>query len=451
MRFSTFALTAVFALFATVFAPLAHAQLRIDVTKGNLDPFPIAVTNLNGSDQPATNLGAEISQVITNNLRNSGLFAPVSPNSFIEDPRRISVLPRFGDWRLIDAQALVTGTVRSRADGRFTIEFRLWDVFGEKQMTGLKFTAPQESWRKIAHKFSDKIYERLTGESGYFDSKIVYVAESGPKDKRIKRLAIVDQDGAGHRYLTNGSDLVLTPRFSPSADVITYLSYETGQPRVYLMNIFTAQKELLGNFPGMTYAPRFSPDGKQVIFAYSNNGNSDVFTMDLQTRATSRLTRNPAIDTSPSFAPDGRAVTFNSDRSGAQQIYTMDADGRNAKRISFGNGRYGTPVWSPRADLIAFTKIFRGKFYIGVMRYDGTGERLLTESWLDESPTWSPNGRVIQFFRERPSDEQGRGGGSKIYSVDLTGYNLRELVTPVDGSDPAWSPLLPLNWPKKGF
>jgi TolB protein len=289
---------------------------------------------------------------------------------------------------------------------------------------------------------SDKIYERLTGEKGYFDSRIIYVSETGPKVDRKKRLAVMDQDGYGVKYLTLGNELVLTPRFSPTSQHVTYMSYFKNLPRVYLLNIETGLQDLVGDFPGMTFAPRFSPDGKKIIMSFAQEGNSDIYTMDIKTRVVERLTDHPSIDTSPSYSPDGSYICFNSDRSGAQQIYTMRSDGTNVKRISFGEGLYGTPVWSPRGDLIAFTKLYRNKFYIGVMRSDGSGERLLTENFYQEAPSWSPNGRVLIFYRETPSDNSGRGGSAKLWSIDLTGYNERLIPTPTDASDPSWSGLL---------
>lgn len=422
----------------------AQAQLRIDITRGNVDPMPIAIPVFNGAGPKENVVGSEMVGVISGNLSRSGLFRPLDPKSFIQKPDAIGALPRFGDWRLINAQALVTGAVTTEADGRLRVEFRLWDVFGEQQMEGRVFFTRPDNWRRVAHLISDKIYERLTGESGYFDTRIVFVSESGTKAARVKRLAIMDQDGANQRFLTSGRHLVLTPRFSPTTHQITYLSYFNDKPRVYIYDINTGQQEVLGDFPGMTFAPRFSPSGDSVVMSLARNGNSDIYLMNLRSRAVARLTDSPSIDTSPSFSPDNQYVTFNSDRGGTQQIYVMRASGADVKRISFGDGRYATPVWSPRGDLIAFTKIYKGRFYIGVMRPDGSGERLLTESFLDEGPTWSPNGRVLMFFRERPSDSRGLGGGSRLHSIDLTGYNEREIPTLGDASDPAWSPLIPL-------
>ncbi len=434
-------LTLLVLVLAVAACPPAAAELRIDITRGNVEPMPIAITRLVGADTEFR-LGEDIGQVISADLARSGLFRPIDPRAFIQKPEAMKVRPRFGDWRQINAQALVNGTVEREIDGRIKVTFRLWDVFAEQQMTGFIFRAAHAKWRRIAHKISDEIYRRMTGEDGYFDSRIVYIAESGPPNRRKKRLAIMDQDGANHRFLTDGRDLVLTPRFSPTAQEITYLSYFHDQPRVYILDIDTGQQEVVGDFPNMTFAPRFSVDGNKIIMSLATNGNSDIYTMDLRTREVVRLTRHPAIDTSPSYSPDGQLITFNSDRGGSQQIYVMDANGSNVKRISFGRGRYATPVWSPRGDLIAFTKILSGQFFIGVMRPDGGGERLLSEGFLVEGPTWAPNGRVMMFFRETRGT--GNDSGSiKLYSIDLTGYNERQMVTPIDASDPAWSPLIP--------
>ena len=437
------AVAAIVLLVASLAAGSAHAVLKIDITSGNVDPLPVAVTDFLGEDARAARTGADIARVISANLERSGLFHPIDPGAFIQSPEAMRVQPRFGDWRIIDAQALVTGRVELADDGQLRVEFRLWDVFAEQQMTGFRYATTPENWRRIAHIVSDSIYKRLTGEDGYFDSRIVYVAETGPQTRRIKRLAIMDQDGEHHRFLTDGRHLVLTPRFSPTRQEITYLSYFNDRPRVYILDIDSGQQEVLGDFPGMTFAPRFSPDGERVIMSLAEEGNSDIFTMDVRTQLIERLTNHPAIDTSPSYAPDGSSVVFNSDRGGSQQLYVMDADGRSIRRISFGDGRYATPVWSPRGDLIAFTKMRRGRFFIGVMRPDGSGERLLTESFLDEGPTWAPNGRVLMFFRQTPTTSAS--GSVRLYSIDLTGYNERPQITPTDASDPAWSPLSPVS------
>ncbi|HVY02734.1 MAG TPA: Tol-Pal system beta propeller repeat protein TolB, partial [Caulobacterales bacterium] len=379
-----------------------------------------------------------IARVIRADLERSGLFRPIDPAAYIEKITDINRQPRFEDWRIVNAKALVVGRARALPDGKLSGEFRLWDVSGETQIHDREYIAPQESWRRIAHKIADDIYEQLTGEKGYFDTRIVFVAESGPKTKRVKRLAAMDQDGANPTYLTTGDYMVLTPRYSPTAQMITYMSFETGRPRVYLYDIDKGRQEVLGEFSGMTFAPRFTPDGTGVLLTREGGGNSEIYRMDLRTRQMARLTTNPAIDTSPSASPDGTHIVFNSDRGGSPQLYTMNADGSNVQRISFGNGRYMTPVWSPRGDLIAFTKQMGGAFAIGVMKPDGSGERILSQSYLDEGPTWSPNGRVIMFFRQASP-----GAGPSLWSVDLTGQNLRRIQTPSDASDPAWSPLLP--------
>jgi TolB protein len=421
----------------------ARAELTLDITRGKVDPLPIALPDFVGSSAPETQTGRDMTAVISADLERSGLFRPIDPRAFIQDAASLKAQPRFADWRLIKAQALVSGGIEAQPDGRLKVEFRLWDVYSESYMTGLAYFTTPQNWRRISHIIADAIYKRITGEDGYFDTRVVYISETGPADKRVKRLAIMDQDGANHRFLTDGRSLVLTPRFSPSAQEITYLSYSRGQPRVYLFNIDTGQQEVLGEFPGMTFAPRFSPDGNKVIMSLATEGATRIYTMDLRTRKATQITDTLAIDTSPSYSPDGKYIVFNSDRGGVQQLYTMTADGGDIKRISFGSGRYATPVWSPRGDLIAFTKFEGSNFYIGVMKPDGNGERILTESFLVEGPTWAPNGRVLMYFRQTPTDTRGRGGSSRLYSIDLTGFNEREVLTPQDASDPAWSPLIP--------
>jgi TolB protein len=412
----------------------ARALVEIDVNKGVIEPLPVAITDFISADS----IGTEIAGVVAADLKRSGLFAPIDKGAFIEKISNPDVAPRFEDWKVINAQALVTGRVSQEADGRLKAEFRLWDTFAGQQLVGEQFFANQANWRRIAHIIADSIYERLTGEKGYFDTRVVYVDESGPKNQRRKRLAIMDQDGANQRYLSDGSSISITPRFSPSRQEITYMSYESGQPQVYLLQIETGQRELVGNFPGMTFAPRFSPDGQKVIMSLlREDGNSNIFTMDLRSRTTTRLTNSNAIDTSPSYSPDGSQVVFTSDRGGRAQIYVMGADGSGQRRISFGDGAYSTPVWSPRGDLVAFTKQTASDFQIGVMRTDGSGERILSTGFLQEGPTWAPNGRVLMFFREAAGS-----GGPRLYSIDLTGRNEQAIPTPAFASDPAWSPLL---------
>ncbi len=442
-------------IFCLILKPgISYSLVEIDITRGNLDPLPISVspffTDENSKEKikknlDIDNLGLEISKVIENNLSKTGLFDNLDRESFLQKPDIAHLKPRFEDWALIKSQVLITGKVTSKIINEkdyIKIEFKLWDVLGAKMVDGFSLTTVPTNWRRVGHKISDKVYERLTGESGYFDTRIIYVAEEGPKTQRVKKLAIMDQDGFNTKYLTLGNELVLTPRFNPTNQMVTYLSYFRNMPRVYLLNIETGKQEVVGDFPGMTFAPRFSPDGKKIIMSLAKDGNSEIWVRNLETNIQEKLTDHPSIDTSPSYSPDGKYITFNSDRSGYQQIYVMRSDGSKVKRISFGKGIYGTPVWSPRGDLIAFTKLHKGKFFIGVMRTDGTGERLLTENFYQEAPSWSPNGRIIIFYRETKTDDKGEGFSAKLWSIDLTGYNERLVSTETDGSDPSWSSLL---------
>ena len=416
----------------------ALAQLQIDITQGNLEPLPIAITDFGGAAAEEAQVGKDITSVVSNDLDRSGLFRVLPSASYIQAFESVNDRPRFGDWRVIGANALVTGQVTKEAQNRLRIEFRLYDVQGQEQLIGLQYFTAPGNWRRVAHLIADAIYQRLTGEEGYFDTRIVYIAETGSKGDRVKRLAIMDQDGHNPRMLTDGSYLVLTPRFSPTSQEITYLSYRNDRPRVYLLDLETGKQEVVGDFPGMTFAPRFSPDGQKIVMSLQRDGDANIYVMDLRSRAIRQLTNTAAIDTSPSYSPDGSQIVFESDRGGTQQLYVMNADGGNVRRISFGNGRYATPVWSPRGDLLAFTKLTSGRFLIGVMRPDGTGERILSEGYHNEGPTWAPNGRVIAFFRE----SQGASGGPTLWSVDLTGHNERRIPTPTFASDPAWSPKL---------
>ncbi len=440
----------IFALLLLILPKTSFGLIEVDITRGNLNPLPIAVSPLFVGTKSIKefqnllkkeNIGEDISSVVENNLKSSGLFNPLKKEAFLQKPDIAHLKPRFEDWSLIKAQALITGEVKYENE-KLRVEFRLWDVLAGKEMMALAFTTVPDNWRRVGHIITDKVYQRLTGEKGYFDTRIIYVSEEGPKTNRVKKLAIMDQDGFNTKYLTLGNELVLTPRFNPTNQMVTYLSYFKNLPRVYLLDIETGVQEVVGDFPGMTFAPRFSPDGKKIIMSFAKDGNSDIYTMDLENRIVEKITNHPSIDTSPSFSPDGKYICFNSDRSGYQQIYVMKSDGSQVKRISFGKGLYGTPVWSPRGDLIAFTKLHKGKFYIGVMRVDGSGERLLTENYYQEAPSWSPNGRVLIFYRETKSDSEGKGFSAKLWSIDLTGYNERLVDTKTDASDPSWSSLL---------
>jgi TolB protein len=432
-------------IFATPLPAAAQQATQgavIDITRARTDPIPVAIPDLAGAGDGAR-VGRDIARVIQANLRNSGLFRPVDRQAFIQTAESAAQTPRFQDWRVIGAQALVTGRVVEQG-GQLRVEFRLWDVLPEAQLQGTAFTAPAANWRRIAHLISDVIYERLLGEKGYFDTRVVYVSETGPRDRRTRRLAIMDQDGENHRFLTDGRFAALTPRFHPSAERIAFMSYrDRGQPQVVLFDIGSGSQQVLGNFQGMTLSPRFAPDGRSVVLSASRGGDANIYVVDLASRRERQLTSGGGLDVSPCFSPDGNQIVFNSDRGGDQQLYVMDAGGGNVRRISFGRGRYATPVWSPRGDLIAFTRFGGGGFAIGVMRPDGSGERILSEGWAMEGPTFAPNGRMLMFYREsRATDSRGGGYSARIASIDIAGFNERPVPTPTDATDPAWSPLL---------
>jgi len=414
------------------------ASVRLDITEGNFQPMPIAIPELIPGSAADADTAHGVTQIITANLQRSGLFVPINPSAFIEKIVNFDTVPNFNSWRTINAQALITGRVTRQSDGRLKAEFRLWDVLAGQQLgNGQQYLTTPDNWRRLAHIISDAVYQRITGDKGYFDTRVVFVDETGPKERRVKRLAIMDQDGANVQYLTRGDELVLTPRFSPSTQVITYMAYGQGDPRVYLFNLTSGAREIVGNFPGMSFAPRFSPDGQRVVMSLQQGSNANIFVMELSSTNTTRLTNTPAIDTSPCFSPDGAKICFASDRGGQPQIYVMPAAGGPAQRISFGEGIYSTPVWSPRGDYIAFTKQTANTFAIGVMKPDGTGERILTEGFHNEGPTFAPNGRVIMYF----SDQIGSPGPS-LYTIDISGRNQQRVPTPSFASDPAWSPLL---------
>ena len=420
-------------------AKLSAEPLRIKITEGVIEPVPFAAPVFIAEDTGGRNYNKKLTQLIVKDLSSTGLFREISSQAYISSVTSFSSPIQFSDWKAINAQALVVGAVSVTRNGNMIVKFRIYDVFSNAELgSGLKFSGTVDGWRRMGHKVADVIYSRLTGESGYFDSRIAFVSESGRKGARKKRLAIMDQDGANVKYLTDSTDLVLAPRFSPAGERVLYTSYETGFPQIYMLDVGTVSRRSLRNDEGaMTFAPRFSPDGNSVVYSLEKGGNTDIYLTKLISGGTKRLSSAPSIETAPSFSPDGSQIVFESDRSGTQQLYIMSAHGGNAKRISFGQGRYGTPVWSPRGDMIAFTKQNRGRFHIGVMRIDGSEERLLTASFLDEGPTWSPNGRVIAFTRET----QGANGSSRLYTVDISGRNLRVLPTPDGASDAAWSPL----------
>ena len=422
-------------LAAVFLAAPARALVTIDVTEGDVRPLPIAIPDFSG-ETGADGTAADITGVVRSDLGNSGLFDVLDQAGSVVETLGVSTRPRFAEWRAIGAEALVSGSVERENANRLRVDFRLWDPLQGEQVIGRQFFTTPENWRRVAHLVADAIYERLTGEDGYFDTRLVFVAESGAKNARVKRLAIADQDGANLTTLTDGDSLVLTPRFSPAGQTVAYMSFGADRPQVFLLDLETGQREVLGrNLPAMSFAPRFSPDGSRIIMSLQQGGNADIYEMDLASRRPRQITNTAAIDTAPSYSPDGRRIVFESDRGGSQQLYVMNADGSGVERISFGDGRYSTPVWSPRGDLVAFTKMDGGRFSIGVMRPDGTGERILTSGYHNEGPTWAPNGRVLAFFRE----SRGPQGGSSIWTVDVTGRNVRKVDLPTMASDPAWS------------
>ncbi len=435
--------TLTLALTLCVLGQQVHSQseskpLRIVITEGVIEPMPLALPIFTTDLAADKTLARQLTEVVVNDLIGTGLFRRIPSEAYLSTITHFNENVRFADWKAINAQALMVGSVSSTGNDRMTVNFRLYDVFAEAELgKGMRFEAGQNSYRRIAHKIADTIYQRITGELPYFDSRVAFISESGAKGRRQKQLAIMDYDGANVRLLTDQSTIVLAPRFSPDGNRIIYTSYETGVPNVYLIDINSGTRQSILQSANMAFAPRYSPDGSKVVLSLAEGGNTDIYQVEIGSRQIARLTSSAAIDTAPSFSPDGKWLVFESDRSGTQQIYVMSLQRGSPKprRISFGEGRYGTPVWSPTGDFIAFTKQYRGKFHIGVMRADGSEERILTSSFLDEGPTWSPNGRTLMFFRETPGAE----GGPSIYSVDVYGRNLKRVPTPQFGSDPSWS------------
>jgi TolB protein len=421
----------------------ASALVKINLTDANANPLPIALANLAGASEEEKAMGRQIKELIRNNLKNTGLFNPIDDKAFLQSEESLEKQgPVFSQWRLIDSQAVMLGSVEIVDDGsaekKIRVVYRLFDVYSEEQITGRVYTATMKFWRHVGHRISDDIYKSLTGENGYFATRIVFIAEEpSSRGYKSKKLCVMDQDGGNYQCLTNGRHLVLTPRFSPTAQKVIYMSYESNQPRLYLLSLVSGEQEILGDFEGLNSSPRFSPDGNSVAMTLTmgHAGNPEIYSMDLRTRKLRRLTIHRGIDTSPSFSPDGKHIVFNSDRGGKPALYIMDKDGNNVHRLTYGEGKYYAPVWSPRGDLIAFVKQLNGRFSIGVIDPEGDEERLLTDSYMDESPSWSPNGRVIIFARQK-------GDQTRVYTIDLTGYNERQLPTPTDATDPSWSPLL---------
>ena len=429
--------TAIGLVSAAAFAPaIARAQQApyLDIRPGSeFQPVPIAVTPLAGEPDQSTLLTG----VIQNDFSRCVFLKPLDPGSFPEKIANPDQPPHFSAWKGVGAQFVMTGRTGQGPGGRLRTDFRLWDVTSGQQVAGQQYVTDPNNARRVAHIISDAIFTRITGEKGFFDTRVAFVDETGPPQRRIKRLALMDQDGANVRYLTRGDELVVAPQFSPSSQDLTYMAFGQGDPRVYLLNIQSGQREVVGNFPGMSFSPRFSPDGQRIVMSLDQHGYANLYAMDLRSGATTRLTNTQAIDTSPCYSPDGSHITFESDRGGNQQIYVMSASGGPAKRISFGEGKYATPVWSPRGDYIAFTRISGGEFAIGVMKPDGSGQRILTEGFHNEGPTWAPNGLFLMFFRNPGGDS-----GSKILMADIMGVKRFPVPTPHYASDPSWGPLL---------
>ncbi len=421
----------------------AFAQIEGSVTDESANDLTVAIPVFPTPAEAQTpagstaTLGRSIAEVIASDLRGTGLFKPVGPGGVKSITFPEVTAPDYGHWSGIGAEMVLQGFVRANGNGELTVGCYLYDVALKSENTRAGYVVAPRDWRRAAHKCADSIYSRLSGESPFFDSRIAYIAERGPKNKRVKMLAIMDSDGANHRVLTTGQSLVLTPRFSPDYKSILYLSYLGQRPRIYVYDLASGNQKLVTESSNPTFSPRWSPDGKTILYSMAIAGNTDIYSIPLAGGTPRRLTEGPGIDIGGSFSPDGRKIVFESDRSGGQQIYVMNADGSDQQRISSGGGRYATPEWSPRGDLIAFTKI-AGNFRIGTMTPSGGGEKLLTNSWQDEAPSWAPNGRVIQYFRT----QQG-SGKSSVWQVDLTGVNERRIPTPMDGSDPAWGPILP--------
>ncbi|NML07006.1 Tol-Pal system protein TolB [Sphingomonas sp. G-3-2-10] len=417
----------------------------IDLRGGQRSELPIIIpvmpTNQSASTPAGTTdeLGRQLSKIIDDDLRNTGIFKTVGPTAARPIAYSEVNTPDYESWGAYASQALVQGYVRANGNGTLTVGCYVYDVASRRELIREGFVVSPGEWRRAGHKCADAIYARLTGDGPYFDSQVVYVAERGPKNRRIKQLAIMDQDGANHRFLTNGQTIVLTPRFSPDQSKIVYMSYEQRKPAIYIYTMGTRRSHLVASNVNLNFAPRFSPDGRWVLFSMAVNGNVDLYRVGSGGGGTpQRLTTAPGIDTGGSYSPDGNRIVFESDRGGRQQLYVMNADGSNQNRISFGGGNYGTPAWSPRGDLIAFTKMGGGAFRIGVMSPGGSGEKLLTNSWGDEGPSWAPNGRVLMFFRSA----QG-SGRPDLWSVDVNAGHSRKIPTPLDGSDPSWGPIRP--------
>ena len=418
---------------------LAHAELKIDIVAGNFSPVPIAIQKFEAKD---TKLANTLRQVVENDLKSTGLFRIINPAAHPQ-MLKMDKMPEFDDWAAINTQVLVQGKLTKTKDGKYRLQFYVWDIKGKEQIEAQILVAPKKSSRRLAHIMADAIYERLIGESGYFDTQIVMTTETGEMQNRNKRLAIIDSDGYGFRYISDGETMVMSPHFSPNMQTIVFLSYRNDDPMVWSLDMNTGTQKRLGRFGGMTFAPRFSPDGSRVALSLVKGGTTNLYEFNTKTNELRQLTFGDYIDTSPSYSPSGQKMAFNSNRSGSQQIHILDLNDLTEKRITFGSGRYATPAWSPDGNYIAFTKISDDTFFVGIMSPKGKNEKVLAGGWFMEAPSWAPNSRRIIYYETEKIDDEERE--SHIRSVDIMGQNTYDIKLPdgVNGLEPTWSPKLP--------
>ncbi len=424
-------------------AGAAHAELKVDIIAGAAEPIPIAVQKFEIAGTVTADDAATVRAVVENDLKSTGLFRIVSHDAF---PQYVHMneMPNFKLWMAIKTQVLVQAKLTSESGGRYKLEFYVWDVNGKEQIEAQSLVASKSSLRRLAHIMADAIYERLTGETGYFDTQIVFIAETGPVHRRVKRMAIMDQDGYGLRYLSDEKTFVMSPHFSPNMQTIVFLSYRDDDPMVWTLDLDSGEQRRLGQFGGMNFAPRFSPDGTKIALSLVKNGITHLYEYDMETQKLRQLTFGRSLNTSPSYSPDGKKLAFNSDRSGRQQIHVLDLKTLEEERITYGAGRYATPAWSPDGQFIAFTKMADDTFYIGIMNPRGRNEKILAGGWYMEAPSWAPGSRRLVYYEtEKDIDDVERI--SHIRSVDITGQNIYEIELPdgVNGVEPTWSPRLP--------
>ena len=423
-------------IIAVAFIPVAVpalAQDRLAVIA--VPPLATPDNKESGAGSPAA-IAWQASKLIASDLRTTAELVPVGPSQkdFYSYPEVTA--PNFARWRS-SAKFLLTGFVRSRPDGRFAVGCYVYDVTSGREAGRTGFVVAPDEWRRAAHKCSGLAYTAATGAPGTFDTKIAYVAETGTREARVKRIAVMDSDGDGHSYVTSGDTTVLTPRLAPKADRLAYVGFVAGKPHVMIADLESGQSSPLVVGDVMSFAPRFSPDGRRVVFSMQSGANTDIYVANTPGGPPQRLTSAPGTDTSPSFSPDGQRILFESDRSGSQQLYIMNSDGSGQRRISFGGGWYGSPEWSPDGEWVAYTRrVPGGALRIGVMKPDSTEERLLTAGPGDEGPSWAASSRELLFQRTDPL------GRSSLYRIALSGGEPRRVTTPQAASDPDWSRLL---------